>query len=76
VEELDTACRGATIGCVQCKKELAEGMVQYFAPFRERREALAQKPQYLREVVKDGACRASVIARATLDEVKTVMNLK
>jgi tryptophanyl-tRNA synthetase len=76
VEELDTACRGATIGCVQCKKELAEGMVQYFAPFRERREALAQKPQYLREVVEDGACRASVIARATLDEVKTVMNLK
>jgi len=76
VEELDSACRGATIGCVQCKKELAEGMVEYFAPFRERREALAQKPEYLREVVEDGARRASVIARATIDEVKTVMHLK
>jgi len=76
VEEVATACRGATMGCVQCKKELAEGMVEYFGPFRERREALAQKPAYLREVVHDGAARASVIARATLDEVKSVMNLK
>ena len=76
VEELATACREATIGCVQCKKELAEGMVEYFAPFRERREALAQRPDYLREVVEDGARRASVIARETLAEVKTVMHLK
>jgi len=76
VEEVATACRGATIGCVQCKKALAEGMIEYFGPFRERREALAQKPEYLREVVHDGAKRASVIARETLAEVKTVMNLK
>ncbi len=76
VEEVAVACRSAEIGCVQCKKELAEAIADYFGPFRERREQLAQRPAYLREVIEDGARRASVAARATIEEVKTAMNLK
>ncbi len=76
VEEVAAACRGAEIGCVQCKKELAEAIADYFGPFRERREQLAQRPGYLREVIEDGARRASVVARVTIEEVKTAMHLK
>jgi len=76
VEEVAVACRSAEIGCVQCKKELAEAIADYFGPFRERREQLAKRPAYLREVIEDGARRASVAARATIEEVKTAMNLK
>lgn len=75
-EEVAAACRGAEIGCVQCKKELAEAIADYFGPFRERREQLAQRPEYLREVIEDGARRASVVARVTIEEVKTAMHLK
>ena len=76
VEEVAAACRSAEIGCVQCKKELAEAIADYFGPFRERREQLAQRQGYLREVIEDGARRASVTARATIEEVKTAMHLK
>jgi tryptophanyl-tRNA synthetase len=76
VEELAVACRSAEIGCVQCKKELAEAIADYFGPFRERREKLAQRPEYVREVIEDGARRASVAAHATIEEVKTAMHLK
>jgi tryptophanyl-tRNA synthetase len=76
VEELAVACRSAKIGCVQCKKDLAEAIADYFGPFRERREKLAQRPEYVREVIEDGARRASVAAHATIEEVKTAMHLK
>jgi len=75
VEKVAVACRSAEIGCVQCKKELAGAIADYFGPFRERREQLAQRPGYLREVIGDGARRASAVARVTLDEVKSVMHL-
>jgi len=76
VEEVAEACKTATIGCVQCKKALAEGIVEYFAPFRARRELLVQQPDYVRDVIASGAARASSVARATMEEVKTAMNLK
>jgi len=76
VEEVAVACRSAEIGCVQCKKELAEAIADYFGPFRERRERLARRPEYIREVIEDGSRRASVAAHATIEEVKTAMHLK
>ena len=44
-------------------------------PFREQRAALATKPQYITEVLTDGAQRARVIAQETLREVKQNMGL-
>jgi len=76
VDEIETECRGAGIGCVDCKKMLAQGIIDYFAPFRERREALVLRPDYVRNVVEDGARRASAVASQTLDEVRSAMNLK
>jgi tryptophanyl-tRNA synthetase len=44
-------------------------------PFRGRRAELAAKPEYVNEVLDDGAKRASVIARKTIKEVKQKMGL-
>jgi tryptophanyl-tRNA synthetase len=75
VEEIASECRQAGIGCVDCKKLLTQGIVDYFAPFRDRRAALQARPEYVREVVRDGAARASHVARETIHEVKAAMNL-
>jgi tryptophanyl-tRNA synthetase len=75
VDEIASECRQAGIGCVDCKKLLTQGIVDYFAPFRERRAALQARPEYVREVVRDGAARASRVARETIHEVKAAMNL-
>jgi tryptophanyl-tRNA synthetase len=68
-------CRSAQIGCVECKKLLAQQVNAALAPLRERRSELASKPEYVRDVLSDGARRAQVIARETIHEVKGRMNL-
>ena len=75
VEGIGSDCRRAEIGCVDCKKLLAENISANLEPFREKRAALAAKPNYIAEVLTDGASRARVIAEATLTEVKQRMNL-
>ena len=75
VQDIAKQCRSAQIGCVDCKELLAEGINTTFQPFRERRAALAAKPQYIEDVLANGAERATVIARETLKEVKQKMGL-
>jgi len=73
--DLARKCRSAEIGCVECKKLLAEAINSTLRPFRERRAVLAEKPGYIAEVLADGAGRARAIARETLREVKEKMGL-
>jgi tryptophanyl-tRNA synthetase len=75
VDIIAQECRDAQRGCVECKQQLAEGINQALAPFRERRAALAARPQYVEEVIADGARRAQAIAAETLSEVKVRMGL-
>jgi tryptophanyl-tRNA synthetase len=66
-------CRAAAIGCVDCKKLLAQGINKALEPFRERRAAITI--DYVEEVLADGAARASMIAKETIREVKEKMCL-
>ena len=68
-------CRSAEIGCVECKTLLAGKINLALKPFRERRAEIAAKPEYVKEVLADGAKRASVIAKETMREVKQNMGL-
>jgi tryptophanyl-tRNA synthetase len=75
VEEIGRQCRAAEIGCVDCKKLLADNMTGALRPLREKRAELAAKPEYVSEVLADGAARARVIARETMNEVRQKMGL-
>ena len=75
LEELEEECRKADIGCVDCKKKLAQNINEALSPLRERRLKLAENPAYITEVMNDGAARARLIARETLAEVKEHMGL-
>jgi len=75
IDSIAEECRTARIGCVDCKKMLAEAINKELAPLRERRAELAARPEYIKEVIADGARRAQVIARQTLAEVKQKMGL-
>ena len=74
-EEIASECRSAGIGCVDCKKALAKNISSSLEPFREKRASLAAKPNYVTEVLADGASRAEVIANETLKEVKEKIGL-
>ncbi len=75
LDDIAVQCRSAEIGCVDCKMLLAQKINSVLEPFRERRAALAAKPQYVKDVLADGANRARVIAGVTLSEVKQKMGL-
>ncbi len=75
VEMVNRECRTAGIGCVQCKKLLAQNMNAYFAPFRARRSELDQRPNEIWDVLHDGAKRARVIAEDTMVQVRDAIGL-
>ena len=75
VDEIAAECGSAGIGCVDCKKLLAEGINSGLVALREKRASLAAKPEYVSEVLADGAKRAQAIAKKTLAEVKEKMGL-
>ena len=75
VEGIGVECRRAGIGCVDCKKLLTKNMNEALGPLREKRLELAAKPEYIKEVLADGAARARVIARETMQEVSHKMGL-
>ena len=75
LNDIAEQCRSAKIGCVDCKMLLAQEINATLKPFREQRAALATKPEYIANVLADGAQQAQVIARETLSEVKLKMGL-
>jgi len=75
VEVVYEECTTAKRGCVECKQQLADGINRVLAPFRERRQELVGRPEYVEEVLADGAARARMIASETLAEAREKMGL-
>jgi tryptophanyl-tRNA synthetase len=72
---VNTECRRAGIGCVDCKKLMAKNLNASLAPFRARREEFARTPDEVWDVLTDGAKRARVIAEKTMEEVRAAVGL-
>ena len=75
LDDVYQKCISAQIGCVEDKQLLAEGINRTLEPFRERRHELAERPDYVEEVLQEGARRARAIARETLAEVRDKMGI-
>ncbi len=73
LDEIIPACRGAAIGCVECKKILADCMNERLAPFRAKREELAARPQFVDDMLADGSNRASLISDTVMAEVRAAL---
>ena len=68
-------CRAAKLGCVDCKKMLAEALVQALAPIQERQHYYLDHPDEVRTIIADGNARARVVAQATMAEVREGMKI-
>jgi len=72
---INTECRKAGIGCVDCKKLLATNLNANLQPFRTKRTELAMDPQAIWDILEDGARRARTIAEKTMSEVRKAVGL-
>ena len=62
-------------GAGQLKRVVTEAVNGRFAEIRERREKIAQDPDYIHDVIADGNRRANQIAHETLCEVREAMGM-
>jgi len=72
---VDRECRAAEIGCVDDKRLIAEQLIEFLAPMRERRERLLHDPAALLEILREGSRKASERAAETLARVRSAMKL-
>ncbi len=74
-EELEQGCRAGTIGCFDCKKELAGNIITAFEPIRNRADTFRQNPQLVIDALEAGRARSSEIASQTIGEVHQLLGL-
>jgi len=75
VDMINTECRRAGIGCVDCKLRFAANLNKHLEPFRAKRAELASQESYVKDVLADGGKRARAIAQQTMVEVREAMQL-
>jgi len=69
-EERQRTCKAGEIGCVDCKKLLAERLVEYLTPIRERRKDLLADKAEIEKILVMGTERAREVAAQTMKEVR------
>src|SRR4029079_17197300 len=67
--------RTARTGCVDTKQLLAERIIEFFRPRREKRLQLAADPAVVEDVLADGAAKVRPLLVATLDEVREAVGI-
>jgi tryptophanyl-tRNA synthetase len=72
--EIAELCRQGKIGCVTCKKKLAEKINAFLEPIRERRAFFVARPSIVREAVQAGNERTRIEGKETLDLVREAMH--
>src|ERR1044071_8245431 len=69
-------CRTAGIGCLECKKPLIEKVVEEITGIDRKAQEFEENPELVRNIAAEGGEKAREAARATLDDVRRVMNLR
>jgi len=74
-KEIAISCRNAEIGCTECKKKLAERVVELLRPIQERRDSLLKNKKHIRDILDKGKESAREIASNTMNEVRSLLKL-
>lgn len=75
LERIARDCRSAELGCVDCKRILADSITRHFEPARERAAEYRAHPERVYEILGDGAARCRTLAQETIREVRERMGL-
>ncbi len=70
IERVNRECRTAEIGCVDCKKLMADNLVTWIEPIQAKRREFESQPQRVWDILDDGSKRAQKAARKTMKRVR------
>jgi tryptophanyl-tRNA synthetase len=68
-------CRTAGIGCLDCKKRVADVIVAEITAIRARAQEFEENRDLVRGIIAEGCEKARDVARQTLEEVHTAMGM-
>jgi len=74
--ELQAKLAAGGYGYGEAKKKLFAALMNYFAPFRKKREELAKNLDYVNDVLRKGAERANAVADETMTKVRKAVGLR
>jgi tryptophanyl-tRNA synthetase len=63
-------CRTAGIGCIECKAKMADHLIEWIAPVRERRVKWEKDPKGVLEILDAGSKKARAVAQVTMERVR------
>ncbi len=75
VAMVNTECRRAGIGCVDCKRLFAKNLNENLVPFRSRRAEFARAPEAIWDILNEGGKKMRLVADETLKEVREAIGL-
>ena len=70
-----TECKAGARGCVACKRELANNVIEFLRPMREKRAYYEAHPEEVDKILKEGTEKARQTAKETMKKVKKAMRL-
>lgn len=73
--QINAQCRAAEIGCVECKRAMAENLVQALAPIYEKRKYYEAHPDLVTQMMDEGSRKAREVARSTMNEVRETIKI-
>jgi tryptophanyl-tRNA synthetase len=76
IDQVNRECRTAEIGCLDCKKMLAQHLNRALAPIQQRRKPYEENPQQVWDILEAGTSQARKVAQATMAEVRAAVKLK
>ncbi|MFH2044298.1 MAG: tryptophan--tRNA ligase [Pseudomonadota bacterium] len=75
VKDINTKCRSAEIGCVECKKIMAQNLAKALEPIREKRKYYEANPKLVDDILAEGTLKARKVAVNTMEEVKSLLKI-
>ena len=76
LQQIEVKCREAAWGCMACKRELADRIVDSLTGFREKRAEIESAPGIVDEVLREGLHQVRPICRATIKDVREKLNIR
>lgn len=74
-DEAHDWCINAKLGCTECKRKLADILIDILRPINKKRQELIKDKGAILRILEKGQNKAMVLASKTLKEVKEVMHL-
>jgi tryptophanyl-tRNA synthetase len=76
INMVESECRKAGIGCVECKEMMAGNLIAFLLPYREKRSYYLSHGKQVTEILNEGTKKARSIAVKTMDEVREAIGIK